>query len=156
MKCNSNNVGAEKSWRQIIETMEDNVIITLQVLHEDFGFGEERMNRLLDAILDKAQEFQQAVDDDVLDLKTNYEREHYHDKIHELIKTKAVGFLPTGIYNWFYNTPLPSVSSVRREDKAKARRKNHVSLKEATELQQKMLAAKRYAEHIVSEANRNI
>ena len=146
MKCNSETALAEKRWRKIIETMEDNVIILLQVLHEEFGFGEERQNRVLTSILRKAEEFNDAIDDDVLDIKTDYERALFHDKVHDLIRIKSIGVVPKEIYDCFYNTPMQTNAAVRRECKMKERQKNAISLKQAAELQQNMLAAKRYVE----------
>ena len=61
MKANSEKAFREKNWRTIFETMEDNLLTVLDVLHEEYGFGEKRLMQFLLSVQNKAAELQNSL-----------------------------------------------------------------------------------------------
>lgn len=89
MKVNSEKAFREKNWRTIFETMEDNLLTVLDVLHEEYGFGEKRLLSFLQSVQNKAAQYNEMLDDGVIDDKTGGQREKYAAQLHEIIKTRA-------------------------------------------------------------------
>ena len=51
MKANSKSAQKEAWTDALYETIEDNVLATVLVLHEQFGFGEKRIEKYLAALM---------------------------------------------------------------------------------------------------------
>ncbi|MFR7724105.1 MAG: hypothetical protein ACLU2K_11850, partial [Clostridia bacterium] len=66
MKANSEKAFREKNWRTIFETMEDNLLTVLDVLHEEYGFGEKRLLSFLQSVQNKAAQYNEMLDDGVI------------------------------------------------------------------------------------------
>lgn len=69
MKRNEPNIELQKAWNSVYENMEDNIALMLLVLHNEYGFGRERIVKLLDAMEEMAQKFDEYQQDGVLDIK---------------------------------------------------------------------------------------
>lgn len=50
MKCNIAKLNQEKSLRYIMDALHDNIALILCVPHDEYGFGEKRLNALMDGI----------------------------------------------------------------------------------------------------------
>ncbi len=87
MKSNSNKAVFQKNWNAVIETLRDNLALVFLVLHDEYGFGRERIGNILDNMTEYAKQFDDWEEDGVL----NYERE----KLTPTITTTTT------------NTPLP-------------------------------------------------
>ena len=150
MRANSSRAAAEKYWAQVTDVLEDNLILVLCCLREEFGFGEKRLNSLLDSVYAKAKEFNQMAKDEVLDIKTNEDRERFHSFTHELIKARAMEFMPREIYDFFYTAKKPTLSETRiashTREKAEAQ-KERDNLKNVAEMQKKLQAARSWAQN---------
>ena len=62
MKANSKSAQKESWVDALYETIEDNVLATVLVLHEQFGFGEKRIEQYLDAFAKMADKLNAAAD----------------------------------------------------------------------------------------------
>lgn len=157
MKAGNRRVQGEKYWKDVIEVLTDNMIVTMQVLHENFGFGEKRLALLLDLVHKKAKAFDEAAEDGVLDIRTQWEREQFHDQIHTLIMLKAKEFLPDEMMSIFCD--IPTCGTVYAERNAADKRKRAASMKDAAEsaerMQELMLAAQNYTADICSGGTAN-
>lgn len=60
MKANSKSAQKESWVDALYETIEDNVLATVLVLHEQFGFGEKRIEQYLDAFAKMADKLNAA------------------------------------------------------------------------------------------------
>ncbi len=147
MRANSRQASAEKYWRQTMEVLEDNLVLMLMVLREEHGFGEKRINSIITAVRDKARLFEEMAEDEVLETKTADIRAAYHEAFREIVRINAKALMPPDTYEYFFNTPLPMHSDVRRtahmKDQVKTEQKK-VSLKDAAELHNFMQAAQGY------------
>ena len=147
MKVNSKKTIDEKYWTQITQVLKDNLILVLMVLHEQYGFS-DRQRTVLDAVYEKAKLFDQMARDEILEIKTQHEREKYHKIIHEIIKLRAHAFMPPDIWDFFYNSSTPTFTETRaassRKEKENAR-KEQLSLKQAMQMQVDLQAARGWA-----------
>ncbi|MBQ7783021.1 MAG: hypothetical protein IJ368_03545 [Oscillospiraceae bacterium] len=147
MWANSRQASAEKYWRHTMEVLEDNLVLMLMVLREEYGFGEKRIDNVITAVRNKAKQFEEMSDDEVLDIRTADIRAAYHEAFREIVRINAKALMPPETYEYFFNTPLPMHNDIRRtahlQEKIKSEQKK-VSLKEATELHSFMQAAQGY------------
>ena len=147
MKVNSKKTADEKYWIQITQILEDNLILILMVLHEQYGFY-DRQKTVLNAVYEKAKLFDQMARDEILEIKTQHEREKYHKTIHEIIKLRAHAFMPPEVWDFFYNSSPPTFSETRaassRKEKEHARQEQ-LSLKQAMQMQTDLQAARGWA-----------
>lgn len=120
MKVNSEKAFREKNWRSIFETMEDNLLLVLDVLNEQYGFGEKRLLIFLKSVQDKAAQYNAMFEDSVFDNKTSSQREKYAAQLHEIIKTRA-------------------------KSERQKRKNKQVSVTKAAELQNNLQAARAWA-----------
>ena len=133
------NTDKEKFWNALYGCLIDNLCISLYVLHENFGFGEERLERFVDATVKAAKQFEEWADDEALDIKTDDYRKKYREKHRELLCAATKNFLPDDFREMFFETRTPTDSEIVRRVKADERKKT-VSVKEAAEMQVRMQA----------------
>lgn len=67
MKCNSEKALKELVWRTANEFARQNLKIMMVVLHDDFGFGRERLHKVIDCIKEKVRYYDEYDNDGVLD-----------------------------------------------------------------------------------------
>lgn len=67
MKVNSEKALKELVWRSANEFARQNLKILLVVLHEDFGFGKDRLHRLIECLKAKVKYYDEYDEDGVLD-----------------------------------------------------------------------------------------
>ena len=143
MKANSEKAFREKNWRTIFETMEDNLLTVLDVLHEEYGFGEKRLMQFLLSVQNKAAQYNEMLDDGVIDDKTGGQREKYAAQLHEIIKTRAKYQLPPSVVDIF-NQSAPTAAELDRSERQK-RKNKQVSVTKAAELQNSLQVARAWA-----------
>lgn len=143
MKANSEKAFREKNWRTIFETMEDNLLTVLDVIHEEYGFGEKRLLSFLQSVQNKAAQYNEMLDDGVIDDKTGGQREKYAAQLHEIIKTRAKYQLPPSVVDIF-NQSAPTAAELDRSERQK-RKNKQVSVTKAAELQNNLQTARAWA-----------
>lgn len=67
MKCNSEKALKELVWRTCNEFARQNLKIIMIVLHDDFGFGHDRLHKLIGAMKEKVKIYDDCDNDGVLD-----------------------------------------------------------------------------------------
>lgn len=67
MKCSSEKALRELVWRTANEFARQNLKIMMVVLHDDFGFGRERLHKVIDCIKEKVRYYDEYDNDGVLD-----------------------------------------------------------------------------------------
>lgn len=67
MKCNSEKALRELVWRTAHEFARQNLKILMIVLHDDFGFGRDRLHKVIDCIKEKVRYYDEYDNDGVLD-----------------------------------------------------------------------------------------
>lgn len=142
MKRNEPNIELQKAWNSVYENMEDNIALMLLVLHNEYGFGRERIVKLLDAMEEMAQKFDEYQQDGVLDIKRKKLTEGFVSEkdLRKFLQARLKGVIPEEYYDKvFYST-----TSALREAQAKSKhndrkRQQTVPVAEAAEIQSKVL-----------------
>lgn len=141
MKANRTKINAEKEWQSVMLTMQDNLLLVLDVLHTDYGFGKQRINAILEKIHARAVQFDKWQADEVLDLKTAEIREQTVDEavMRDLLRVRMKGCLP----DWFYEQvfgAVPSNHEMRQKYKRNTAESQNVklSMAEAAEAASKL------------------
>ena len=146
MKANRTKINAEKEWQSVMLTMQDNLLLVLDVLHTDFGFGKQRINAILRKMHARAVQFDKWQADEVLDLKTDEIREQTVDEIviRELLRVRMKGCLP----DWFYEqafSAVPTNHQMRQKYKRNTESQNvKLSMAEAAEAASKLYQMKEF------------
>lgn len=149
MKANRAKINAEKEWQSVMLTMQDNLLLVLDVLHTDYGFGKQRINAILKKVATRAAQFDQWQADEVLDLKTAEIREQTVDEtvLRDLLRVRMKGCLP----NWFYEQvfgAVPSNHEMRQKYKRNTSAQQvNISVAEAAKAVESLQAMKEYLEH---------
>ncbi len=103
MKCNIAKLNQEKSLRYIMAALNDNIALVLCVLHDKYGFGEKRLNELLDCVFEYCGQMTEWLRDDVDEQKMQERRDEGflpdEKKINEFLKMRAKQFLSEENYN---------------------------------------------------------
>lgn len=96
MKRNNSKIEFQKNWNTVYETMEDNLALMLLVLHDEYGFGRERIGKLLASMTETVKRFDEYQADDVLDIKRAELTENFLDvkDLHEFLKVRLKGVMP--------------------------------------------------------------
>ena len=144
MKCNTQQTEIQRNWNSVYENLVDNLALVLLVLHDEYGFGRDRIGKILASMTETAKRFDEYQADDVLDVKREQLTDGFLDvkDLHEFLKIRLKGVIP----EWCYNNIFYSTTPALREARAKYRRntqnqhKSDISLSEAAEIQRKMLA----------------
>ena len=142
MRSNSKSAQKEAWTDALYETIEDNVLATVLVLHEQFGFGEKRIEKYLAAFEEMAERLNAAAEDEVKDFKTGDYRAKYKQAIREILRVTTLNIMPERFYNEVFIKGHGTAKDVEMES-ARAKRqmdKLPLSFSEAAELQAKMQA----------------
>ena len=142
MKANSKSAQKESWVDALYETIEDNVLATVLVLHEQFGFGEKRIEQYLDAFEKMADKLNAAAEDEIKDFKTGDYRIKYKQTIREILRVTTLNIMPERFYNEVFIKGHSTAKDVEMESARLKRRKEQMplSFSEAAELQAKMQA----------------
>ena len=142
MKANSKSAQKESWVDALYETIEDNVLATVLVLHEQFGFGEKRIEQYLDAFEKMADKLNAAAEDEIKDFKTGDYRIKYKQTIREILRVTTLNIMPERFYNEVFIKGHSTAKDVEMESARMKRRKEQMplSFSEAAELQAKMQA----------------
>ena len=142
MKANSKSAQKESWVDALYETIEDNVLATVLVLHEQFGFGEKRIEQYLDAFEKMADKLNAAAEDEIKDFKTGDYRIKYKQAIREILRVTTLNIMPERFYNEVFIKGHSTAKDVEMESARLKRRKEQMplSFSEAAELQAEMQA----------------
>lgn len=142
MKANSKSAQKESWVDALYETIEDNVLATVLVLHEQFGFGEKRIEQYLDAFVKMADKLNAAAEDEIKNFKTGDYRIKYKQAIREILRVTTLNIMPERFYNEVFIKGHSTAKDVEMESARLKRRKEQMplSFSEAAELQAKMQA----------------
>ena len=142
MKANSKSAQKESWVDALYETIEDNVLATVLVLHEQFGFGEKRIEQYLDAFEKMADKLNAAAEDEIKDFKTGDYRIKYKQTIREILRVTTLNIMPERFYNEVFIKGHSTAKDVEMESARMKRRKKQMplSFSEAAELQAEMQA----------------
>lgn len=137
MKCNMAKLNQEKGLRYIMAALNDNIALVLCALHDKYGFGEKRLNELLDCVFDYCGQMTEWLRDEVDEQKMQERRgEGFlpdEKKINEFLKMRAKQFLSEENYNeLFQPVGVREVKQHRRNKRkqleAKAIKPNEVAI----------------------------
>ena len=142
MKANSTSAQKESWVDALYETIEDHVLATVLVLHEQFGFGEKRIEQYLDAFEKMADKLNAAAEDEIKDFKTGDYRIKYKQTIREILRVTTLNIMPERFYNEVFIKGHSTAKDVEMESARLKRRKEQMplSFSEAAELQAEMQA----------------
>lgn len=147
MKHNESNINFQKNWNAVYKTLEDNLALMLLVLHDEYGFGRERIGKLLASMTETAKRFDEYQEDGILDIKREQLTDGFLDvkDLHEFLKIKLKGVVPEVFYNdLFYNaTPAFHEAQAKYKHNTQKQQKK-VSFAEAAEIQSRVLAMKEF------------
>ena len=142
MKANSKSAQKESWVDALYETIEDNVLATVLVLHEQFGFGEKRIEKYLAAFEEMAERLNAAAEDEIKDFKTGDYRIKYKQTIREILRVTTLNIMPERFYNEVFIKGHSTAKDVEMESARLKRQKEQMplSFSEAAELQAEMQA----------------
>lgn len=147
MKRDEAKINFQKNWNTVYKTLEDNLALMLLVLHDEYGFGRERIRKLLISMTETAKRFDEYQADDVLDIKREQLTEDFLNvkDLHEFLKIRLKGVVPEAFYNdLFYNaTPAFHEAQAKYKHNTQKQQKK-ISFSEAAEIQSKILAMKEF------------
>ncbi len=147
MKRNEPNIELQKVWDTVYSSMEDNIALMLLVLHDEYGFGRERIIKLLDAMEEMSQKFGEYQQDDVLDIKRRKLTEGFvsEKELRKFLQTRLKGVIPEKYYDEiFYSTTSAFHESLAKSKHNSMKRQQTVSVAEAAEIQNKVLAMREF------------
>lgn len=131
MKCNSKDAVGEKYWNLSLKFAVDNLKVAMVVLHNEFGFGPERLTRFLDGVANTSARYNQAFDDEVMD--------NVIDK-----DVRALG-IPDEYVEMLCEKRLDT----RKEYYCAHRNKNKISFREANEAVKRLQVMKEYQNNVL-------
>ena len=149
MKRNNSKIEFQKNWNTVYETMEDNLALMLLVLHDEYGFGRERIGKLLASMTETVKRFDEYQADGVLDIKRAELTENFLDvkDLHEFLKVRLKGVVPEEFYNELFYKTTPALYEAQAKSKHNAmKRQQTVPIAEAAEIQRKVHAMKKFLE----------
>lgn len=147
MKRNEFKINLQKNWNSVYETLSDNLALVLLVLHDEYGFGRERIGKLLAAMTETAKKFDEYQADDVLDIKREQLTGDFLDvkDLHEFLKIRLKGVIPEEFYNDMFYNATPAFHEAQAKYKRNTQKQQKkVSFTEAAEMQSRMLAMKEF------------
>lgn len=148
MKANTTDAAVSKMFSQIHEMIEDNLIMILSVLHDEFGFGDKRTRQLILAVQERTAKYTEMAFDEILEYKVAEDRRKLHNEVREILRINALEWMPEDVYAYFFKCRLPTYADVKRNHNARIKateRKQRVSLKQAAELQEQLQIARSWA-----------
>ena len=145
MKRNEPDIKLKKAWDAVCENMEDNLAMMLLVLHNEYGFGKERLVKLLDAMEEMSQKFDEYQSDGVLDIKRKSLTERFIDEkdLRKFLQSRLKGVIPEEYYNKIFYSTTSAMYEAQAKSKHNAmKRQQTIPVAEAAEIQNKVLAMK--------------
>ena len=138
-----------------------NLVMAMVVLHEEFGFGKQRLDQFIKAVEAKVKIFDEMARDAVLDEKTKGIQKEHAAQFREIIKQVSAIYLSQELYSELFEAPLPTyaqTSCKRKNDQREYDKRTAVSKEEAARLQEFMSAVRDYSTErsIGNEHNRAI
>lgn len=138
-----------------------NLVMAMVVLHEDFGFGKQRLDQFIKAVEAKVKVFDEMARDAVLDEKTKSIQKDHAAQFREILRQVSAIYLPQELYSELFEAPLPTyalTSCKRKNDQREYDKRAAVSKEEAARLQEFMSAVRDYSKErsIGNEHNRAI
>ena len=128
----------ESTNNQIYNCLIDNLLISLYVLHDKYGFGEKRITDYINTHIDYAAKMDEYIRDEVIAEKTEDFRSQYRQQMNEILRIITKEFLPADFYAEIFEKPTPTraevVSRSNRQRKERAA-KTAVSMAQAAEMQ---------------------
>ena len=108
MKCNRTRLNQDKGLRYIMDALHDNIALILCVLHDEYGFGEKRLNALMDGVGRYCGQMTEWLRDEVDEQKMQERRDEGflpdEKKINEFLKMRAKQFLSEENYNELFTS----------------------------------------------------
>lgn len=108
MKCNRARLNQDKGLRYIMDALHDNIALILCVLHDEYGFGEKRLNALMDGVGRYCGQMTEWLRDEVDEQKMQERRDEGflpdEKKINEFLKMRAKQFLSEDNYNELFTS----------------------------------------------------
>ena len=108
MRCNRARLNQDKGLRYIMDALHDNIALILCVLHDEYGFGEKRLNALMDGIGRYCEQMTEWLRDEVDEQKMQERRDEGflpdEKKINEFLKMRAKQFLSEENYNELFTS----------------------------------------------------
>ena len=108
MKCNRARLNQDKGLRYIMDALHDNIALILCVLHDEYGFGEKRLNALMDGIGRYCEQMTEWLRDEVDEQKMQERKDEGflpdEKKINEFLKMRAKQFLSEENYNELFTS----------------------------------------------------
>ena len=108
MKCNRARLNQDKGLRYIMDALHDNIALILCVLHDEYGFGEKRLNALMDGIGRYCGQMIEWLRDEVDEQKMQERKDEGflpdEKKINEFLKMRAKQFLSEENYNELFTS----------------------------------------------------
>lgn len=147
MKRNASKIEFQKNWNDVYETLADNLALMFLVLHNEYGFGRERIGKLLYAMQDMAKRFDEYQADGVLDIKRAQLTEEFleAESLHEFLKIRLKGVVPDEFYNDMFCNAMPTFHEAQAKYKRNTQKQQkNISFSEAAEIQQRVLAMKEF------------
>lgn len=139
----------DKCYREIMNVLENNPILVLTCVADEFGIGDVRMKRLLQAIEAKVDEFNDFIDDGVFNEKyPEMDMYSYSGKIRELVRKTAKGTLPDEVLTELLEDSRTNSMNRRDEKRRKEKRCPTMSFAEAERLRADMMAFRGYGQAV--------
>lgn len=123
---------------QIYNCLIDNLLISLYILHDKYGFGEKRITDYINTHVEYAAKMDEYIRDEVIAEKTEDFRSKYRQQMNEILRTMTKEFLPADFYAEIFEKPTPTRAEVvSRSNKQRKERaaKTAVSVTQAAEMQ---------------------
>lgn len=131
---------AKESYNnQIYNVLIDNLLVCVVTLHDEFGFGEKRINDFINGVMKTVVDFDEAASDGVLDVITVEERKRYRDKFREILRIRTKNYMSEDFYNEIFSSRSPTKTEIELRAKADKRARS-VSMSEAALIQKKAQA----------------
>ena len=131
MKCNFEKINQDKSLRRIMDALHDNIALILCVLHDKYGFGEKRLNDLMDEIGSYCGKMTEWMRDEVDEQKMQERKDEGflpdEKKINEFLKMRAKQFLSEENYNELFVSV--GVRDVEQHQRNKRKRMEAAAIK---------------------------
>ena len=139
----------DKFYREMLNVIEDNLVLILACVSEEFGVGDVRMKRLLDRVEKKVDEFNEMIDDGVFDDKyPEMAMYSYSNKVRELVRKTAKGTIPDEVIKELLEGTRTNSLGGRDERRRKNTRSPALSFAEAEKLRADMMAFRGYGQAV--------
>lgn len=138
---------AEKNFAKMTDILMTNLLVGIVTLHDSFGFGAKRIDDYIKAFYENARMFDDMAADGVLQDKMAGYTTTYADSMVKLLAQQMKPYLSDDEFGMLFDKTRKPFQQVVRENSAAEKRKATqmaVSVAEAAEMQNKMLAMRDY------------